>query len=99
MKQYIVILSFLLLSQNIFADSNSSLSYYTAAQQELQDMLAGKQPLSYERAIFIIENAYNDNTLSYTGFQAVLDNYTTLIKDIRQASGQTYIPKADRSIF
>lgn len=43
-------------------------SYYSAFE-EINNMLEGKQPLSLGRAVFLVENAYYNNTLSYDNFQ------------------------------
>ncbi len=53
---------------------------YLAARTELQAMLNGDEPLSYEKAIFLMENAYYDNQLSYENYQAVLDFHTSNIR-------------------
>lgn len=88
-------------SYTLGSDDSISLSKqnFFQAKQELQDMLDGKKPLSYERAIFVIENAYNDNRLSYNGFQEVLTQYTNIIADIKKASNQKFVPKKDRTLF
>src|SRR5688500_928637 len=38
---------------------------YENAKQGIEDMLIGKVPLSYERAIYLLENAWRDNKLAY----------------------------------
>lgn len=43
-------------------------SYYSAFN-EINNMLEGKQPLSLGRAVFLVENAYYNNTLNYDNFQ------------------------------
>jgi hypothetical protein len=37
---------------------------FTQALEELTSMLQGTQPLDFERAVFITENAYHDNTIA-----------------------------------
>jgi hypothetical protein len=46
---------------------------YQTAKLELEKMLDGKQALSYERAIYLIENAWWDNRIDPIKFQAMLD--------------------------
>lgn len=41
---------------------------YEKAYQELAKMLDGRYPLSFKRAVFLSENAYFDNRLSYEEF-------------------------------
>jgi len=42
---------------------------YFSAFNEINNMLEGKQPLSLGKAVFLVENAYYNNTLSYDNFQ------------------------------
>ena len=48
-------------------------SYYSAFN-EINNMLEGKQPLNLGRAVFLVENAYYNNTLSYENFQKNIDD-------------------------
>lgn len=43
--------------------------YFRSAYQELSGMLCDSIPLNLERAIFLVENAYLDNQLSFGNFQ------------------------------
>lgn len=61
-------------------------SYFYSAKEEINNMLSGKIPLDYERAIFIIENAYWDNIIEYSRFQSVLDFHTKNIKRVMFAN-------------
>lgn len=47
---------------------------YYSAFNEINNMLEGKQPLSLGRAVFLVENAYYNNTLSYDNFQKNIDD-------------------------
>ncbi len=49
-------------------------------------MLEGKQPLYFERAVFLTENAYRDNSLNYEDFKAALDVHSTLIGQLIKAN-------------
>ena len=60
--------------------------YYQSAKQELEDMLDGKQPLSFERAIFLIENAYWENSLDYEGYKHVIDLHAVNVMALSQAN-------------
>ncbi|GAA3934506.1 hypothetical protein GO495_29995 [Chitinophaga oryziterrae] len=63
--------------------------YYRSALHEMENMLSGKQPLSYERAIFLTENAWWNNQLSYVDFQGVISRDTAIIRTIiAQTRGQ-----------
>ncbi len=59
-----------------------SKSYYENARLEIESMLNGQQPLSYERAIFILENAWYDNKMNFNSFQRYLDKGVNRIRYI-----------------
>jgi len=48
-------------------------SYYKAFD-EINNMLDGKQPLNLGRAVFLVENAYYNNTLNYDVYQKNLND-------------------------
>lgn len=56
-----------------FSDAPGTESFY-AARDEINDMLCGKRPLSLKRAVFLCENAYFDNRMSYDRFNAEIQN-------------------------
>ncbi len=60
--------------------SNADHKYFTSAQNELKAMLDGSQEASFERAIYLIENAWWDGKISYSEFQTMLDFHTQNIK-------------------
>ena len=41
--------------------------------EEVSTMLQGTQPLDFERAVFITENAHRDNTIRYEDYKAAPD--------------------------
>lgn len=53
---------------------------YLSAKQELEDMLNGRKSLSYERAIYTIENAFYDNRIHYASFKKMIDENAAFIK-------------------
>lgn len=61
-------------------------SCFYSAKQELSDMLGGKIPLSYERAVFLTENAYWGNIVDYSLFKNLLDFHTENIKKLVEAN-------------
>ncbi len=63
-------------------DINQQKAYYQSAKQEIEAMLEGNAPLSYERAIYLIENAWYDNKLTYDDFQSVITYNTDIISTI-----------------
>lgn len=54
------------------------------AKQELENMLSGKAPLNYEKAIFITENAYFDNQINYNNLKHILDLHEQRIKELAE---------------
>lgn len=49
--------------------------FYQKAYQEINDMLTGKTPLSLKKAVFLVENAYLDSTLSYEAYDKRIQSY------------------------
>ncbi len=105
MKKLIGIILLIVFQLSSFATNNTkdslatSKEYFIQAKQELQDMLDGKQPLSYERAIFVIENAYNGNILSYTDFLNEIDLHSKIIFNMLSDDDRISNEKKDLSLF
>ena len=51
---------------------------FNKAYMELEDMLNGKQKLSFKRAVYIVENAYYDNKLDYDVYLSLIEFYKDL---------------------
>ncbi|MBI2967707.1 MAG: hypothetical protein HYY40_07830, partial [Bacteroidetes bacterium] len=75
-------------SQFARANSDSTKIYFQQAYNELKNMLEGKQPISYERAVFTTENAYYGNKYSYVGYQEMIDGNLFLIKGLMKSSNR-----------
>jgi hypothetical protein len=73
-------INFLAVAQSSIDSLAVKKSYYHSAMNEIKDMLDGKTPLSYEKAIFLMENAYYENKISYEVFQNTIDYYSDKIK-------------------
>jgi hypothetical protein len=58
---------------------------FSNAFQEISSMLDGKQPLDFERAVFITENAYRDNVIDYQDFKTTLDIHASIIARLIKA--------------
>ena len=52
------------------------------AKTELESMLMEKTPLDYERAVFITENAYWNNAITYAAYKEYIDFHTERIRNI-----------------
>jgi len=57
-------------------------SCFYSAKTEIENMLTGKIPLNYERAVFITENAYWDNAINYLEYKKTLDIHTERILNL-----------------
>lgn len=57
-------------------------SHFYSAKAELEKMLSGEIPLDYEKAVFITENAYWDNSVDYAVYKSILDIYTLKILNL-----------------
>lgn len=81
MKQLTLLL--MMLSCSVFAqNSDSSRIYYQQAFDEIKAMLEGKTEPSFKRAVFVTENAYFDNSLSYKQFNEQIDFLAYLSKRV-----------------
>lgn len=67
---------------NSTVSDTDSKTYFISAKEEINDMLSGKIPLNYERAIYLIENAYWENQIDYSFFQYEISFHTEYIKRI-----------------
>jgi hypothetical protein len=60
---------------------------YHQAFADLLNMQKGLQPFSLKKAVFILENAYLDNTLKYENYNKQILSKTKLLKSIIQKEG------------
>ena len=90
MKTKLAILIFsCFIAVNVFAgntnDSIQKQSYYDA-KTEIVNMLSGKTTLNYKRALFLMENAYQNNKMDYETFMRILDFHTYNIIRLAEAN-------------
>ena len=57
--------------------------FYEPAYQELAKMLDNRYPLSFKRAVFLTENAYLDNRLSYDEFNQRIVGFAQMCRIIK----------------
>jgi hypothetical protein len=60
--------------------------HFRQAFEEISAMLEGKQPLDFEKAVFITENAYRDNSLNYEDFKSALNVHSAIIEQFIKAN-------------
>ncbi len=59
---------------------------YEQAYQELVKMLDGRYPISFKRAVFLTENAYLDNQLSYEAFNKQISALSQVCRLLKTAN-------------
>jgi hypothetical protein len=64
--------------------------FYRQAFTEIGEMLEGKKPLSLKRAVFLTENAYLDNRMTYDWFAADISGNADIINSYIKQSGYQF---------
>lgn len=59
---------------------------FQKAYSEINDMLNNKQQPSFKRAVFVVENAYLDDSLDYNMFNALIDYYKSIAIAYKKAN-------------
>lgn len=96
LKNTYVILLLILLTVNLQASNVG----FEKAYQEIENMLNNKQPLSFKRAVFLTENLYFDEKLSYVDFENQLSEIVTILKNtIKQKKLDTFKTGANYAVF
>lgn len=86
--RYKLLLSFFLLTQlNVFSQSSLNKTQqhkqlYENAYNEMTEMLQDKQPVSFKRAVFLMENAYLNGTWTYQRFNGQIVSITDKLKEL-----------------
>ncbi len=62
------------------ANGDSTKLYFQQAYTELKNMLEGKQPINFEKAVFLSENPYWENELSFEEFEKLISNHIAFLK-------------------
>lgn len=94
MKQKITLLFSMLLTiaaPALYANgqADSSKIHFENTFNELKEMLEEKTSPNFERAVFISENAYQDNKYSYQNFQNGIDVHLYCIKKLIEANNKS----------
>jgi hypothetical protein len=72
----------LLISVFTLKAQNTPKQNFQQAYQQISSMLQGTQPLDFEKAVFLTENAYSDDSISYGDFKTALDVHSTIIEQL-----------------
>lgn len=68
-------------SENLTAD------LFRQAYEEIKDMLENKQPISFKRAVFLIDNAYMGGTLNWEWYNQEIKNKLTVFDQMISSAG------------
>jgi len=68
------------------AQTDSLTAIYQNAYNTINNMLVGKEPLSFKKAVFVSENAYYNNQLSYDEFNAYIQFLIKISEAYRKAN-------------
>lgn len=74
MKQavFFILFSFVIYISVFAQNAETERKYFEEAYQEINAMLTDQKPVSFKRAVFLSENAYLNNTLSYSAFDLAI---------------------------
>lgn len=86
MKAKIIIPLVFILSICSLKAQEAHSQHFRQAFEEISAMLDGKQPLDFEKAVFITENAYRDNSLNYEDFKSALNVHSAIIEQFIKAN-------------
>lgn len=83
-KRLITFLVFICFIGNVKSavNTDSTKIYFDNALEEVKEMLEGSRPLDFQRAVFITENAYFDNSYEYKKFQDLINLHTFFISQL-----------------
>jgi hypothetical protein len=75
-----------------FPDQNAvaGTEFYRQAYEEISQMLKGEKPLNLKRAVFLTENAYLDNRMTYDWFAADISGNADIIKSLIAQEGYKF---------
>lgn len=90
MNRIILLLLFTSLALQGLGQQADTKANYELAFDELHQMLQGNAPLSFKRAVFVSENAYLDNQLSYENFSKAINGLVNLSKAVASEDGLNY---------
>ncbi|MBD2770406.1 hypothetical protein IC235_21175 [Hymenobacter sp. BT664] len=70
-------------------------NFYEPAYQELAKMLDGRYPLNFKRAVFLTENAYFDNRLSYEEFSQQISGLAAVCRLLKKTNEPYFLYNRD----
>lgn len=77
-----LVTQFCLQAQNIADTSQKHKRFYENAYEEMKQMLDGKKPISFKKAVFLMENAYLNNNSTYEKFNAQISSIVIRLQQL-----------------
>jgi RHS repeat-associated protein len=99
MKKLYYIFLFLGFAHFSFGQITDVRTNYELAFDEMNQMLKGEIPISFKRAVFLTENAYLENQISYEEFQKTIGALANLTKAVVAADGLDYSKKDRKQVL
>ena len=99
MSRIITLLLIVSLALPVFGQQVDSKTNYQVAFDELHKMLRDEIPVSFKRAVFVTENAYFDNEISYNDFLFEVERLVKLSKAVVAADGLNYSEKDRQQVL
>jgi hypothetical protein len=75
--------------------ASTAADFYEPAYQELAKMLDERYPLNFKRAVFLTENAYFDNRLSYEEFSEKISGLATVCRLLKKTNDPYFLYDRD----
>jgi len=76
MQKFIFISFFIFFCNS--AKPKDTKTYYDSTYSVLSEMIEGKQPINFKKAVFLVENSYLEGKLDYSEFCKVIEHYRQL---------------------
>lgn len=99
MKKLYYIFLFIGFAHFSFGQITDVRTNYELAFDEMNQMLKGEIPISFKRAVFLTENAYLENQISYEEFQKTIGALANLTKAVVAADGLDYSKKDRKQVL
>ena len=78
----------------------NNMYYFEQAVKDIESMLSGKAPLSFKRAVFLVENAFYEGSLNWEHYNQEIKRISVLLKNMVIAKGvQHYKTGGNWAIF
>jgi len=94
-----IILSVMLFSCVALNAQTDTKQNFINAKNEIENMLSGKTPLDYEKAVFITENAYHNNSLNNSEYNEFIDLSVNYVFELAKKLNESNIIKQKSNVL